>query len=465
MKSSPKLKRAYKLMHEGCLALAEVESSGIRVDTRKLKETITSCEKEIKEKTDELMETKVAKIWQKRYGSNMNWDSQPQLVSILRDDLKLNLKVKHKGVEKETTDRRILEKVNHPFINGLLYLKKIKKARGTYLAGIEREVCNGYLHPSFPLCFAISYRSSSRNINFQNIPVRDPYVRKLIRSLFIPRDGHQLIDIDYKSLEVNIAACYHQDPAMIEYLTDPTKDMHRDMAMECYMLKQEQVSKDARYCAKNMFVFPQFYGDYYAQCAKSLFEAIKHHKLRTNAGLNLYKHLKAKGIRALGTCDPDIEPNPKKGTFERHIKDVEDDFWNERFPVYTKWKNDWYDKYLRKGYFDSFVGFRYAGTFDFNQVVNYAIQGSAFHCLLWSLIELNKRMRKRKMRSRIVGQIHDSIIGDVHESERDDYLQMIKRITTVELPKVWKWINVPLTIEAEVAPVGASWYEKEEYKI
>ena len=72
-------------------------------------------------------------------------------------------------------------------------------------------------------------------------------------------------------------------------------------------------------------------------------------------------------------------------------------------------------------------------------------------------------MRKRKMRSRVVAQIHDSIIADVQRDEVDDYLELAADITTNRLRKAWPWITVPFTVEAELAE--GSWRDKKEIKI
>ena len=69
------------------------------------------------------------------------------------------------------------------------------------------------------------------------------------------------------------------------------------------------------------------------------------------------------------------------------------------------------------------------------------------------------------MRSRIVGQIHDSIVADVHKDELDDFLQRAKKIMTRMLPRAWKWLIVPLTVEAEVSPLGGSWFDKKEVEL
>ena len=285
---------------------------------------------------------------------------------------------------------------------------------------------------------------------------------EIIRRCFIPRKNHHIVEIDYSGIEVRIAACYHKDPAMISYIKDPSKDMHRDMAGECFMVKPENVSKGLRYCGKNMFVFPQFYGDYYLNCAKTLWDSIDKMNHEVN-GVPMKEHLKSKGIKSLGACDPKERPLP--GTFEHHLRNVENDFWGKRFKTYSRWKKNWWEKYQREGGFSTLTGFRIDGVFSRNDVINYPVQGSAFHCLLWSLIRLNKWLNKNKMKTLIVGQIHDSIVADVHTDELDSYLSKAKTIMTQTLPEEWKWIEVPLEVEAEITPINGTWYEKKEQEI
>jgi DNA polymerase I-like protein with 3'-5' exonuclease and polymerase domains len=195
-----------------------------------------------------------------------------------------------------------------------------------------------------------------------------------------------------------------------------------------------------------------------------MWEAIGRMKLKNKVtGESLKKHLRRKGITELGECD--YEKEPEDGTFEDHIRDVEDDFWNDRFPVYNKWKKKWYEAYIDRGWFDTLTGFRIEGIYKRNDVINYPPQGSAFHWLLWSLIRIQKLLHKYNMRSLIVGQIHDSIVADVFRKELRNFLEICKQVMTVDIKKHWDWIIVPLTVEAEVAPVNGNWYEKKEVKL
>lgn len=467
---------AMQLFMEGTLALSQVEQAGMRIDTNYLNKAVQRIDNQVKELEEQIRKDNTYKVWQKLYGSKTNLGSRSQLEQVLYKELKYEGLGKTRAGNRNRTDKEALAEIDLPFIKAYQKIEALKKARSTNLLGIKHELVDGILRPSFSLGGgsgadedsggAQSYRSSCSLPNSMNFPRRDPMLEELVRKLFIPRDDHQIAEVDFKVLEVGIGCCYHKDKAMMTYLCDKSKDMHRDAAMDCYALGKDQVSAQARHAAKNAFVFAEFYGSYFAQCAPSLWKVLQREKLRVldkgddkkkATGMLIEKHLNRKGIHSLGVCDFDSSPEP--GTFVNHIKEAESRLW-KRFAGYAQWKRDFFDSYLKKGGFTTLTGFQVNGVYRRNQVVNYPIQGSAFHCLLWSLIQFQKWLRKNKMRSMIVNQIHDSMILDIHKDERMEVLQQIRKITTVDLPKHWTWICVPLEIEIEVAPVGASWFEK-----
>lgn len=468
----PHTKEAYQLLHDGSIALAEVEHNGIRIDTDYLEKTIQKTQKRIDHLKNKLKETEVIKIWKGHFKGRTNINSTDQLGYVLFELMKFECPAFTK-TGRFKTDEETLGYVDHPFVKDYLKIKKFEKALVTNLIGIQKEVVNGFMHPSFNLHLVRTFRSSSQNPNFQNIPVRDLTIGKMIRQAIIPRPGRRIAELDYSGIEVAIAACYHQDPTMIEYLEDKSKDMHRDMAMECFCLPIEEMTpendedkkrvKRIRYCGKNMFVFPQFYGDWYIKCAKSLWEATNDPSLCTRDGKTIRHHLRTKGIKELGDLDPNEKP--RNGTFEKHIQKVEQDFWNVRFPVYNKWKKKWWEDYQKKGWMITKTGFICQGLESKNKIINYPVQGSAFHCLLRSLIRLQEELKNKKMSTLIIGQIHDSIVADVPDDELQEFLQLAHYIMVDELKKKWKWINVPIEIEAEVTPVNGNWHQKKEMKI
>lgn len=451
---APNSYEGYRLLHEGVLALADAEEAGMMVDVEYVKQkkkhltrVIAHAEKKIAKQPEILR-------WKKIYGKAFNIDSDQQMADVL---------FKHLGYEPQvftnndnpSVSQEALEQIDSPMVQEIIELRRLKKIKGTYLENYIRETVDSYLHPFFHLHIVQTFRSSSSRINFQNQPVRIPMVKKMVRQAVIPRPGRMLCEIDYSGVEVRIAACYHKDPAMIQEIIDPERDMHRDMAQECYLLDDEDLidgskrAKDIRYCGKNKFVFPQFYGDYYGNNAKDLWSAISTLKLKSKEGRDLKAHLKRHGIKS-------------QEDFTNHLQQVEDFFWTEKFPVYAQWKEDHWKEYCRNGFVSLLSGFVCRGKMSKNEAINYPVQGAAFHCLLWSLVRLNRWLRENGYKTLIIGQVHDSIVLDMVPEEMNEVLAQAKKIMTEEIRAHWPWIIVPLEIEAEVTPVNGSWFLKKE---
>ncbi len=456
---------ALQLFHEGARALSRVEANGIRIDRKYIRKTMKKVDEDVIRLQSDLKEDPISQTWKRRYGAKTNFGSRDQLASILFKELKLKCS-KRTASGKPSTDETVLTELKNPYVDKYLHLEKMKKARSTYLRGILRQTdIHGFIHPFFNLNTVVTYRSSSDSPNFQNMPIRNPLFAEMIRRCFIPRKpGNHIVEIDYGGIEVKVSACYNLDPTLINYIKDPKSDMHRDMGMQCFKLTADQMTKMIRYVGKNRFVFPEFYGNYYINCAQDLWNAIPELNLVRADGTPLLDHLRSKGIRRLGKCDPELKAG--KGTFERHIQEVEKDFWERRFRVYNQWRKDWYEDYKERGYFDTHTGFRLQGNFKRNEVINYPVQGSAFHCLLWTLNRLVLReLHRYGFKSLIIGQIHDSIVADVPHNELEDFCELVHEVMITQLRKHWKWIVVPMEVDFEVTPKGKSWYEKEEYKL
>lgn len=444
-----KAERANHLLLAGARALSKVESTGIRVDLAYLDSAIKKTEKSIRSRRAALMESDVGLEWRKHFGAGFNFNAREQLGEVIVSVLDVRLPTTSRSGQYKTDDAT-LEPVarKHEFVAEYLKIARLAKALSTYLYGIRRQAVDGIIHPFFNLHNVTTYRSSCDSPNFQNIPKRDKDIKKLIRRVFIPRKGRVLIETDYSSLEVRVAACYNRDPMLINYIKDPTTDMHRDMACECFRLPIEEVSPAIRYAVKSFFVFAQFYGDWYVSCAQRLWKAANEGLSMVTADEPLIDHLRSIGLTKLGDRD-----NRAADCFTYHIKQVEDRFWKDRFKVYAAWKRRWFEDYCERGWLQMLSGFVVRGVLGRKEVINYPIQGAAFHCLLRSLCEMVLReVPKRGLEARAVGQIHDSILGDVPVGEIEDYKSMMKEIMVDRLLKAWKWIIVPLAIEFDEYP-------------
>jgi DNA polymerase I-like protein with 3'-5' exonuclease and polymerase domains len=482
----PNREDAYKLFHEATITLSRMEANGIRIDTDYLDRTINQVEGEIKEKEEALHRAEPYKLWRKRFKHKTNIDSNQQLAAVLYEEMGYEpVGYTEKG-NVPRTDEAALQGIDLQFIKDYFAVKKLKKAVGTYLKGIKREVYNGLLHAGYNLAGglsgeeddkggAMSYRGSSSMPNFQNIPIRNPVIGKMIRQAFIPRKGRRIVERDFSGVEVRVFACFTKDKKLIHYVKTGAGNMHRDMSYQIFKVTPEHYERHGDYykktirdSSKNQFVFPEFYGSVYFQCAPPIWEAVERRDFRYGTdGPSMYDHLRKKGIAELGECDPDHihAHGTKEGTFVHHLKQVEKELWGPDFFLESaKYRRKFYDEYLEKGYFDLFTGFRCTGHYRRNQVTNFPVQGPAFHCLVWTMIETQKEIDRRGMDTLLIGQIHDSLLADVPEDELQEYLDITEEIATRRLPAAWDWIIVPIEVEAEVTPLRGNWYEKAEWR-
>lgn len=467
----PTTKEANEFFKEGTLAFAEIERVGMRIDIKYLDGAIVQVRNRIRKGEEGLKNTKIFKAWKTRF-PEPNLQSTAQLGEVLFNVLGYKAE-SYTATGKAKVNEEAIEKVDDPFVAAFLKCKKLRKVLNTYLLGIQRETVNGVIRPSYNLAGSLrddekggarSYRGSADSPNIQNMPIRNKRSGAIIRRCFIPRDGCRLAEVDFSTLEVRIAASVTGDRNLISYVKDKTKDMHRDTACLLFKIKPEQVEKKGtRDCAKNRFVFSQLYGSYYVDCARNIWEAIKRNKYTlANSDTLILDHLASKGIKTRGKCERGERTPPKPGTFEHHVQQVENLFWNDPkwFTQYTAWKRVWYGKYLETGIVPMPTGFTARGLYRRNQVLNLPIQGPASHCLFWSIIEIQKEIRKRSMKSRLIGHIHDCLLADVPFKETQQFLDIVHEVMTVRLLKAWQWIIVPLEVEVDMVEQGESWNEK-----
>jgi len=443
---------AYKLFHEGSIAFADIEDTGMRLDTFYCECELGRLGKQIDKLRAKVKKSKIMKRWTKIKGNKFNPDSNEQLADILFNHMGYKAKVFTAKTNKPSAKEEALAQIDDSTVKRIIRIKQLDRVRKK-LYGMYRESVDGIMHPFLELHTVKSYRSSGSWPNPHNFDKRRKDMAKIIRRAIIAhKPSDQLVELDYGRLEVHAATWYHQDPNMMAELADPKRDIHRDLAKRLFKLKAKEMGKkgsdtykDIRWGAKNKFVFREQYGGGYEAAAKDLWEYAGE-GLVTADGTPMLDHLANKRIESLDEYEP-------------HVESVEDWYWNEKFEKYGRWREDWYRDYLRKGYTKCLSGFRFTGFMTRNECINYPSQGVAFHCTLWSLIQLNKYFKKHKMKSRIIGQIHDSIIINVAMGELDDVLAIAQKTMCVSIKKHWPWIITQLEVEAEVAGPGESWWK------
>jgi len=443
---------AYYLLHDGTLALSKVEQNGICINEEyynslSTKEGTGELDRKIAKLEKYLNEGKEAKLFRDKTGRTLSNTSGKDLGQLFYDILKLPKILTTKG--SYSTDKDAIAKINSPFAEKLLLFRKLEKVRGTYVAQFKRETYNGKMHPMSNLNIPVTYRPSTDRPNFANIPKRDEEAKKYTRSGIIPSKGWKILESDFSGIEVTTSTCYNMDKNLIKYVTDTASDMHRDSAADLWKLKQKEVTKKIRFYAKNQWVFPEFYGDWYGSCAKNLWDNCI--KLKLDSGITLGQHLRKKGVN-------------NYNAFVEHCKEVERVFWDERFPHYKKWKEKINKLYRKQGFIETHLGFVFRGYLAKNDCTNYQAQGTAFHILLWTLIELLKEMEKRKLKTKIIGQIYDSIVNDLYPPEEEEIIYLINDIGTVRVRKEFDWIIVPLRIDHEITEIDGTWYDKKDVR-
>jgi DNA polymerase I-like protein with 3'-5' exonuclease and polymerase domains len=132
--------------------------------------------------------------------------------------------------------------------------------------------------------------------------------------------------------------------------------------------------------------------------------------------------------------------------------------------VYSQWKDKVNELYRKRGYIETHFGFRFKGYMPYRKVTNYPIQATAFHCLLWTLINVSKIAKEEKWKSKICGQIHDSMFIDCVPEEMEHIMKTVNKVGTEDIRK-FDWICVPLKIDFEGTEINQPWYTKKEIKI
>lgn len=467
----PTTKDAYRLFHDGSLALAECEFNGIRTDREYCQRMSANLDRQVQSLGARMLDTELGKAWKARFPSP-TWGNDHQLRKVIYDDLGIEAKSYTSGGKKHgksntpSTKAEVLQGMSVGGIDIMLRIRTTDKL-STGLKGLLRESeADGMIHPFFHLSGygddkdggARSFRGSSSDPNFQNFANRHENERKTIRRALLPRPGHRIVGRDYGGIEVKISACNHQDLNMIRYL-ESGDDMHRDVAAMCFMLPVEQCTKkygeygkNVRFAGKNSFTFAQFYFQEPENTAKGLWRSIADLDLRypKDPEKRMLDHLKDKKIRNFDA-------------FSGHIKKVCERFWRDMFPGYGAWRDRWIADYQKNGYFDTLTGFRVEGVMSKYQLGNYPIQGPAFHCLLWSMIQVHRLWEKRRedgWKSLLIGQIHDELTTDEEEQEFWKSQDEVPKIMAEDIRKEWDWIIVPLEVETDATSIDGNWYEK-----
>lgn len=422
-----RLKQANNFWLESTKSFCDLEYSGIRIDPDYYETTIRSISNEMDRLTQQIDSTPEVLEFNRVYNRMPDLGSKGGVTTDMSELFFKVMKLeplRHTDYGKPALDDDFLSKQDLSLCKMISRLRKLNKTKSTYLSGYLTEVIDDTIYPNSNLHLVRTYRSSMSNPNAQNIPNRDEEAKKLVRSGIIPPDGYRIATVDYGSHEVRIIASYFKDPVLINEVKTG-HDFHGDFA-KALKLDEQRPWKEARYDSKNAFVFPMFYGSWYESIARDL---------------------RSRGYEIT----------------DSQVQSVEKMFWN-KYAVTKENQQKLIDFYQTHGYIELCWGHRRRGIISRNQIANSCVQGTAFHCLLWSLNRINKLRRLEGWKSYIPAQIHDELFCYVHESETKYFVETVTRIMQEEIVAENDFILVPLLAEWSFCDLGQPWYTKKSVK-
>ena len=392
--------------------LSRMESNGVKIDIEGLKQISDEQAKEIKE-----IESKIYEI----AGTTFNIGSPKQLGEILFDRLGIKAPAKKTKTGQYPTGEEILQKIidESPIVQLILDYRSLTKLKSTYVDALPSLVNkdDGLIHTSFNQAVTATGRLSSNNPNLQNIPVRTDKGRE-IRKAFVPRDdNHILLAADYSQIELRIIAHLSGDQAMQNAFREGL-DVHADTASRVYNVAIEDVTPEMRRNAKAVN-----FGIIYGMSAFGLAERLK---ISRNEASQIIKNYFKEYVGIQNYIDSQVNFAKDNGFVETML--------GRR-------------RYLR----DINSGNSVVRNFAERNAINAPIQGSSADMIKIAMIEIDKEMTARDMKSKMILQVHDELVFDVYKEE----IEMIQEIVRDKMLNA-----LPLSIPIEVnLNTGENWLE------
>ena len=409
-----------KLYREIELPLVEVlfdmEQTGVRVNLDMIDELSVRYNKELQEVT--------AKI-HREAGEVFNLNSPVQLKRILFDKLKIDEKSGAASDGKQTkakknagTSAEILEKYaeDHEIVRLVLRYRQVQKLLSTYITGIRPLVIRGRVHTTYNQSNTSTGRLSSANPNLQNIPVRTDEGREL-RKLFIASEGNVFIDADYSQIELRVMAHLSGCEALKEAYRSGG-DIHALTASQVFGVPIYDVTPKMRREAKAVN-FGIIYGISAFGLSKDLGISAKSAKEYIDKYFETYSEVKT-------YIDSNVETAKKNG----YVTTL----------------------YGRKREINELKSSNFAvRAFGERAAMNMPLQGTSADIIKIAMVRVYQRMKKEGLNAKLVLQVHDELVVDCPENERE----RVEKILKFEMEHAAE-LSVPLVAEIGV---GKSWYE------
>ena len=399
------------------LVLAKMEAHGVALDLDYLKELSKELDENLKE-----IETQIYAI----AGESFNLNSPKQVAQILYEKLGITHKTKKRGAQKQSTDAKVLEELakDHEIAKYLLQYRHYSKMKSTYVDALPDLISpyDGKIHTNYNQTITVTGRLSSSNPNLQNIPVRTKLGSR-IRKAFVPEDKltQVLLSADYSQIELRLLAHCSGDENLIHAFKSG-EDIHAQTAAKVFDVSLDKVTKEMRSRAKAVN-----FGIIYGQ---------------TRWGL----------ASALGISNEEAQ-----------------DFIDRYFATYPKVK-EYMDNSIQEAYRHGYSVTMYGRKrylldelmssnhnikeFAQRAAINTPLQGAASDLIKLAMIDLDKKLDKNNLKSKMIMQVHDELILETYKDELDTVQKLVKEAMELNQP-----LKVPLVVDIEYA---SSWMEDGE---
>ncbi len=350
-------------------------------------------------------------------GCEFNINSPKQLGEILFE--KLGLPAEKKTKSGYSTAADVLEKLapDYPIVADILEYRGLAKLKSTYADGLAAVIeDDDRIHTSFNQTITATGRISSTEPNLQNIPMRTELGR-LIRKVFVPKEGCVFADADYSQIELRILAHMSEDQGLISAYHEGD-DIHRITASKVFHVPFEEVTPLQRRNAKAV-----------------------------NFGI-VY------GISSFGLSqDLSISVSEAKEYMEKYF---------ETYPGVRAYQSKVIQDAKNKGYSTTMFGRRRpipelkASNFNLRQfgervAMNAPIQGTAADIMKIAMINVFFRIKREELKSRLILQIHDELVIETYTDEEEK----VKDILVKEMESAAQ-LSVPMEVDCHT---GSDWYE------
>ena len=387
--------------------LIDMQFHGIFVDRNYL----LSRSKEIGIKLDAL-EKSIIKL----AGKEFNLNSSQQLAEILFDQLNLPM------IKKRSTAEAILTKLKeyHELPSLILGYRKLFKLKNTYLDPIPNNIneITNRVHSSFNQTMTATGRLSTSTPNFQNIPIRTEDGKEVRKAIKAQSDDYQILSADYSQIELRVMAHLSKDKALTKALNDG-EDIHTFTAKNVFNVKEDQdVLPEMRRIAK-IVNFGIMYGAGSFRLSQELGIPFAESKKIIDVYFEKYKGIKQ--------YMEDTKLLVKKD------KSVQTLLGRKR----AVWDSDSQNQVRRDA--------------AERMAINMPIQGTAAEMIKLAMIRIDKDLKENNLKSKLILQIHDELLLEVHNNEIDYVTEMV-----VKHMKNAMDLDVPIEIDCGV---GSSWYE------